>query len=68
MESKYQDFTKLEVYKVARQFRKDVSSTVKKYFPSSEKYLLTSQILDASRSITANIAEGHGRVFIMPKI
>jgi four helix bundle protein len=63
MESKYQDFTKLEVYKVARQFRKEVSAVVKKYFPPFEKYLLTSQILDASRSITANIAEGHGRFY-----
>jgi four helix bundle protein len=35
----------------------------KKHFPPSEKFLLTAQILDASRSITANIAEGHGRYY-----
>jgi four helix bundle protein len=30
-------------------------------FPKSEQYLLTAQVKDASRSITANIAEGYGR-------
>jgi len=30
-------------------------------FPESEKYLLTSQLKRASRSITNNLAEGYGR-------
>src|SRR5688572_7886895 len=30
-------------------------------FPSHEKYHLTAQIIDSSRSVTRNIAEGYGR-------
>jgi len=37
-----------------------VSSLVNK-FPGHEKFLLTNQILDSSRSVTSNIAEGYGR-------
>ncbi len=55
------NFTDLKVYKKCRIFRKWVSKIVKQYFPKNEQYLLTAQILDASRSITANIAEGYGR-------
>jgi four helix bundle protein len=32
-----------------------------KSFPKEEKFLLTAQLPDAARSITANIAEGFGR-------
>lgn len=32
-----------------------------KYFTSHEIFLLSAQILDSSRSLTANISEGHGR-------
>jgi four helix bundle protein len=34
---------------------------IAKHFPSTEKFLLTNQIIRSSRSITANIAEGYGR-------
>lgn len=37
-----------------------ISALVKK-FPVHEKFLLTAQIIDSSRSITRNIAEGYGR-------
>jgi len=57
----FQNFYEMDVYKKCRVFRKKVSDIVKKHFPPHEKYLLSAQILDASRSITANIAEGHGR-------
>lgn len=57
----FQNFYEMDVYKKCRIFRKKVSDIVKNHFPSHEKYLLSAQILDASRSITANIAEGHGR-------
>ena len=56
----YQGYKDLECYKQERELRIFVSALVKK-FPSSEKFLLTAQILDSSRSVTANIAEGHGR-------
>ena len=36
-------------------------STLVKSFPKEEKFLLAAQLLDAARSITANIAEGFGR-------
>jgi four helix bundle protein len=32
-----------------------------KCFPTEEKYRLTDQIIRSSRSVNANIAEGHGR-------
>jgi four helix bundle protein len=57
----YNHYYELPVYKMCRAFRKKISSVVKKNFPKSEQFLLTAQILDSSRSITANIAEGFGR-------
>jgi four helix bundle protein len=54
-------FYEVPVYKNCRVFRKKVSEIVKKQFPNNEKYLLRSQLLDSSRSVTANIAEGFGR-------
>ena len=57
----YNHFYELPVYKVCRSFRKKISMIVKKHFPKSEEYHLNAQVLDSSRSITANIAEGFGR-------
>ena len=45
-------FTDLDVYKECRKFRKEVSKMIKVHFPKVEKYLLTAQLLDSSRSIT----------------
>jgi len=53
-------FRELEVGKEARKFRNTMSSLTRK-FPASEKYKLTDQLLRASRSVTACIAEGYGR-------
>src|SRR5215212_7702190 len=53
-------FEELEAWKSARILRKDISQLIK-IFPSSEQYKLTNQMIRASRSVTANIAEGHGR-------
>ena len=50
----------LEAWKKAREFRKEMS-LVAKSFPTEEKYRLTDQLIRASRSIAANIAEGFGR-------
>jgi len=54
------NFEDLEVWKECRNLRKHVSTVVKS-FPAHEKFRMTDQLIRASRSITANIAEGHGR-------
>ena len=53
-------FEDLEVWKKCRQLRVEISELLKK-FPDDEKYRLIDQLKRSSRSITANIAEGHGR-------
>jgi four helix bundle protein len=60
MNSTKSTFEDLEVWQLARDFRKKTSALVKK-FPAEEKYRLVDQIIRASRSVTANIAEGYGR-------
>lgn len=60
-------FESLEVWKQAWIFRKmiiDISRTL----PPEEKYRLTDQIKRASRSVTANIAEGYGRFHYLDNI
>ena len=53
-------FEELELYKECRKFRKLITDLVKS-FPKEEKYRIVDQLLRCSRSVTANIAEGHGR-------
>lgn len=59
-------FEKLEVWQLARVFRKDMY-LVTKNFPGEEKFGLTSQIRRAASSITVNLAEGSGRASTMDK-
>ena len=61
-------FTDLEMYQECRKFRKEVKQITKQYFPFDEKKLLTNQIIRSSRSITANIAEGHGRFYYQDEV
>ena len=56
----YKGFKELDCYKEARLLRRSISLLSNK-FPKEEKYQLISQMITASRSITANIAEGYGR-------
>ena len=53
-------FEELDCWKKASLLRRNLSGRIKK-FPFEEKYRLVDQILRASRSVTANIAEGFGR-------
>ncbi|MDB5197180.1 MAG: four helix bundle protein [Flaviaesturariibacter sp.] len=56
----HQSFTELGVWKAARELKKELSNLVKT-FPAEERYRLIDQLIRSSRSVTANIAEGHGR-------
>ena len=56
----YKSFTELEVWKKARALKNDIKELAQT-FSSEEKFKLTDQIIRSSRSITATIAEGHGR-------
>jgi four helix bundle protein len=53
-------FEELELWKKARDFKKDVRKLAKQ-FPPEERYRLTDQITRSSRSINALVTEGHGR-------
>jgi four helix bundle protein len=56
----YQGFEDLEIWKKGRELRNEVSRLCK-LFPKSEHFKLIDQMTGASRSVTANIAEGAGR-------
>ena len=63
----YRSFEDLEVYKAAREFRKQIYNLIKK-LPPEETYNLASQMRRAALSLTNNIAEGHGRFFYQEDI
>jgi len=63
----YQTFEDLEVYRVARQFRKAMYR-VAKIFPDQEKFALAGQIRRAAVSLTNNIPEAHGRFHFLDQI
>jgi four helix bundle protein len=60
-------FEDLEVYQVARDFRKAMYA-ISRRLPDIEKFGLASQIRRAALSITNNIAEGHGRYHYLDQI
>ncbi|MBA4150111.1 MAG: four helix bundle protein [Verrucomicrobia bacterium] len=64
---KFQTFEDLEVYRVAREFRKAMYAVTRK-LPDFEKFELVSQIRRAAVSLTNNVAEGHGRFHYLDQI
>jgi four helix bundle protein len=61
------DFRDLDVWKKCREIRIMIWKLSKK-FPEEEKYRLSDQMIRASRSSTANIAEGYGRFHFQENI
>jgi len=57
----FRTFETLECWQAARDLRMLVKRTVADMLPKEEEFRLRSQILNAARSGTANIAEGYGR-------
>lgn len=57
----FKSFEDLQCWKEARKLRVFVSKQLIAKFPDNEKYNLTSQIRNSSRSVGNNIAEGFGR-------
>lgn len=58
--TRWNTFEEIEAYKLAREFRKEISRFCKT-LPRDESHRLKDQIVRSSRSVTANIAEGFGR-------
>lgn len=67
MNTTHTNFKDLDVWKKARELRMDISDLITQ-FPDKEKFRLTDQIVRASRSVTANIAEGSGRFYYKENI
>lgn len=67
LRSQVSTFENLEVYQVAREFRKAMYR-VTRNLPDLEKFGLVSQIRRAAVSLTNNIAEGHGRFHYLDQI
>jgi len=61
------DFRDLDVWKKGKELRIFVFNLVKR-FPEEEKYRLFDQMIRASQSITANMAEGYGRYHFQDNI
>ncbi len=63
----FKTFEDLDLYQVAREFRKAMYGISRK-LPNFEKFELASQIRRAAVSLTNNIAEGHGRYHYLEQI
>ena len=59
-------FEKLEVWQLAREFRKEVY-IITKGFPSDERFGLTSQLRRSASSIGDNLAESSGKLSMKDK-
>ena len=55
------EFRELKVWQKARVLRNECGKIARTQFQKEEKYSLTDQLIRSSRSVTAQISEGHGR-------
>jgi four helix bundle protein len=60
-------FEELEVWKASQELRNSIWELTKT-FPKEERYRLSDQLIRASRSVFANIAEGFGRFHFQENI
>jgi len=67
-EQAYQGLEDLIAWQKARELMNFVHRKVAPVLPPEEKWDLTSQIRRASKSVMANIAEGHGRYYYQENI
>ena len=67
VEVKYGDFRDLDIWKSCREIRRKIWN-VCNGFLKEERYRLSDQMIRASRSSTANIAEGYGRFHFQENI
>ena len=58
-------FEDLDCWKACRELRLFITREIVPVLPKEEKYRLADQMVRASRSTTANIAEGYGRFHFM---
>ena len=65
--AKVQSFQDLEAWKACREVRTSLFALAQK-LPREEKYRLADQLIRASRSATANLAEGYGRFHYLETI
>jgi four helix bundle protein len=65
--TKMQGFFDLEAWKACREVRKSIFVLAQK-LPKEERYRLADQMIRASRSATANLAEGYGRFHYLETI
>ena len=61
------DFKSLKVWQKANSLEQEIGKLVKE-FPSHEQYRIVDQLIRASRSIGANIAEGNTQLFVKKEI
>ena len=57
-QSPIRTFEDLDVWKICRDLRRQIAE-IARTFPHEEKYRLANQLIRASQSVTANLAEGY---------
>ena len=66
--TEFQTFEDLKAWQACRDLRRFVARTLVPPLPKSEQFRLVDQLLRASRSTTANLAEGYGRYHFLEKV